>query len=66
MNPQRYDSQQSTWTASYRTAENAKPEPRDEWRDSEARRAAEMAARSVMHPDSSDREWRYYHGTLGG
>lgn len=61
MNPQRYDSQQSTWKA-----ENAKPEPRDERRESEARRAAEMAARSVMHPDSSDREWRYYHGTLGG
>ncbi len=26
----------------------------------------EQAARSVMHPDSYDPEWRYYHGAWGG
>jgi hypothetical protein len=61
MNPQRYDSQQPK-----RTAENAKPDPREDWREAEARREAEMAARSVMHPESYDREWRYYHGAWGG
>lgn len=26
----------------------------------------EQAARSVMHPDGFDPEWRYYHGAWGG
>lgn len=26
----------------------------------------EQAARSVMHPESYDPEWRYYHGAWGG
>jgi hypothetical protein len=26
----------------------------------------EQAARSVMHPESFDPEWRYYHGAWGG
>ena len=26
----------------------------------------ELAARSVMHPDGFDPEWRYYHGAWGG
>lgn len=61
MNPQRFDSQQSLWTA-----DEAEADAREERREAEARRAAEMAARSVMHPESYDREWRYYHGALGG
>ena len=32
----------------------------------EAKAKAEQAARSVMHPDSYDPEWRYYHGAWGG
>lgn len=27
---------------------------------------AEQASRSVMHPESFDPEWRYYHGAWGG
>ncbi len=27
---------------------------------------AEQAARSVMHPESFDPDWRYYHGAMGG
>lgn len=26
--------------------------------------AQEQAARSVMHPDYHDPDWRYYHGTI--
>ena len=26
----------------------------------------EKAARSVMHPDYHDPDWRYYHGAMGG
>ena len=26
----------------------------------------DQAARSVMHPDTYDPEWRYYHGAWGG
>ncbi len=32
----------------------------------EANAKAEQAARSVMHPESYDPEWRYYHGAWGG
>lgn len=32
----------------------------------EVRAKAEQAALSVMHPESFDPEWRYYHGAWGG
>lgn len=28
--------------------------------------AHEEAARSVMHPDYHDPDWRYYHGAMAG
>lgn len=28
--------------------------------------AADHAARSVMHPDAHDTDWRYYFGAWGG
>jgi hypothetical protein len=31
----------------------------------EAHVKAEQASRSVMHPESNDPEWRYYHGAWG-
>lgn len=42
--------------------ERAQPEKRP----IEASGKAEQAARSVMHPESYDPEWRYYHGAWGG
>lgn len=32
----------------------------------EAGSRTEQASRSVMHPESFDPEWRYYHGAWGG
>jgi hypothetical protein len=32
----------------------------------DANARAEQASRSVMHPESYDPEWRYYHGAWGG
>ena len=42
------------------------PEAPHQPRDAKTHHEAEMAARSVMHPESYDREWRYYHGAWGG
>lgn len=61
MNPQRYDSQQPQRPAENKTEENRQPR-----QDADARARAEIAARAVMHPDSYDQDWRYYHGALGG
>ena len=40
--------------------------PRQEPDRTEADAKAEQASRSVMHPESYDPEWRYYHGAWGG
>ena len=61
MDPQRLDPQQSV-----RKAEGATKEPGELKLETEARKKAEDAARAVMHPESYDREWRFYHGAWGG
>ena len=40
--------------------------PQAEPRPQEAHVKAEQASRSVMHPESFDPDWRYYHGAMGG
>ncbi len=65
MNPQRYTGQQTK-----RNSQDHRQELQDwAWReahptDAEAR--AEQAARSVMHPDGYDSDWRHYFATLSG
>jgi hypothetical protein len=53
------------------SAERATAVPRAErpYREDTASPSSEVndqAARSVMHPESYDPEWRYYHGAWGG
>lgn len=56
------------------TGEPAKRSPDDtrqakhkeEAHPKDAKAKAEQASRSVMHPESFDPEWRYYHGAWGG
>ena len=50
--------EQKQWTG----VKQARPEEHP--KDAHAR--AEQASRSVMHPESYDPEWRYYHGAWGG
>ena len=63
MNPQRYtaaaEANSEDPPAAGEQAGSPKPKKR---RDAKA----EQASRSVMHPESYDPEWRYYHGAWGG
>ncbi len=66
MNPQQYSGQPAK-----QNAEDYRQSLGVEWSLHEARpldvdMQAEQAARAVMHPESYDPEWRYYHGAWGG
>ena len=61
MDTQRHDRQQPA-----RKTETAAQDAQQQRREADARERAEVAARAVMHPDSTDREWRFYHGAWGG
>lgn len=61
MDTQRHDRPQPV-----RKTENNTQDAQQQRRDADARERAETAARAVMHPESHDREWRFYHGAWGG
>lgn len=65
MNPQRYSTQPAQ-----RNEQDYRTEridwPRWQTQTADAKASAEDAARAVMHPESYDPEWRYYHGAWGG
>jgi hypothetical protein len=61
MDTQRHDRQQPA-----RKTEAGGKDAQQERREADARERAETAARAVMHPESYDREWRFYHGAWGG
>ncbi len=66
MNPQGHADQQPKRKPE-ETHQAADQEARaKEARRREAHAKAEEASRSVMHPESFDPEWRYYHGAWGG
>ncbi len=65
MNPQRYTSQHAKRNTGD-DRQSAQPEWTQEWVTADAAAQAEQAARSVMHPESYDPDWRYYHGAMGG
>jgi hypothetical protein len=66
MNPQRHTGQKAQHDPQDASQEMGMEGTHREKRKKEADHKAEQAARSVMHPESYDPEWRYYHGAWGG
>lgn len=66
MNPQRYGNSQAKRTAEDDWQSVGAEGPQQEGRATDAEAKAEQAARSVMHPEGYDPDWRYYYGAMGG
>jgi hypothetical protein len=66
MDPRPYADQQPKRNSEdhQQTKGTMRAHPEEHQADAHAR--AEQASRSVMHPESYDPEWRYYHGAWGG
>ncbi len=65
MTPYTHNHQRSTWSqgTAERMNASAQTEPAPQ-AVSPATRQAEQAARSVMHPDHHDPDWRYYFSAM--
>jgi hypothetical protein len=66
MNPQRYNGQPSKWQTDAPWHATGWEQPRPQPAREDAADEPVQAARAVMHPESYDPDWRYYHGAWGG
>jgi hypothetical protein len=66
MNPRNADEKPKRKPEDARREAHAKEARARETQAKEVHAKAEEASRSVMHPESFDPEWRYYHGAWGG
>ncbi|MGE5602189.1 MAG: hypothetical protein ACM30E_04020 [Nitrososphaerales archaeon] len=66
MNPQHPTGPEAKRKPEDQQQKSGKERTHPEKHPTEAHTKAEQAARSVMHPESYDPEWRYYHGAWGG